>query len=143
VHAHAPSLSSSDRASTRSECLYSRRARGCLKAIAAADREAAVRWLGRMPDELVDAFSKPQKHDLVGVDQFISLADELNAFVLDAVIERIDIKSARVSWTARWDDARESTRSLLQRVSRVPGTAAMLATSMLGTSGGDEADSDD
>lgn len=114
-----------------------------LKAVAATDREAAVRWLGQMPDELVKALSQPQKHDLVGVGQFMSLADELDAEVLDAVIERIDIESARASWPARWEDARESMRPVLQRISSTPGAAATLATSVLGASGGDEADHDD
>jgi hypothetical protein len=36
----------------------------------------------------VKALSQPQKHDLVGVGQFMSLADELDVKVFDAVTER-------------------------------------------------------
>jgi hypothetical protein len=114
-----------------------------LEAMATTDREAAVRWLGQMSDELLAALSKPQKHDLAGVDRFIDVADELNAEVLDAVVQRIDIESVRESWSARWEDARDKMRPMLQRVSAVPGAAAELATLVMRISGDGEVDPDD
>ena len=102
-----------------------------LKAVAETDRNAAVIWLGHMSDEFVTALSKPQKHDLAGVERFIRLADELDATVLDAVISRVDVESARVNWAARWEDSQDTMRGLLQRVSNVPGAAADLAESIM------------
>lgn len=114
-----------------------------LEAMTATDREAAVQWLGQMPDALLAALSKPQKHDLAGIDRFIDVADELDAEALDAVIQRIDIESVRESWTARWEDARELMRPLLQRVSTVPGATAAFATLVMTISSEGEVDPDD
>ena len=113
-----------------------------LRAVVAADRQAAVLWLGQISEELLPPLSKPQKHDLVGLDQFICLADELDATVLDAVIERIDIEAARPCWAARWDDAHDRMQPLLERACKAPGAAAALATFLMDIGGGDEADPD-
>ena len=84
-----------------------------------------------MLDELVAAITKPQQHDLTGIERFITLADNLDATVLDAAIERVDTDGARDSWTARWVDARDRLRPLLERVSRTSGDAAALALTVM------------
>ncbi|MFB7860186.1 hypothetical protein [Rhodococcus qingshengii] len=101
-----------------------------LEVVAGADRGAAIRWLGQMTDELLAAFSKPQKHDLAGVDRFISLADDLDPAFLDTVMERIDVESVRESWLKRWEDTREGMRPLLHRASNTSGSAAALTKSV-------------
>lgn len=103
-----------------------------VEAMASIDRDAAIRWLSQMIDELVAAITKPQKHDLAGIERFITLADDLDAAVLNAAIARVDADSARDSWTARWADARDRLRPLLERVSRTSDDAAALALSVMG-----------
>ncbi|WP_158171289.1 P-loop NTPase [Rhodococcus sp. JT-3] len=105
-----------------------------LEAVADTDRGAAIRWLSQMIDDLLTAFSKPQKHDLTDLDRFIILADDLDATVLDAVMKQIDVDSARESWPTRWEDTREGMRPLLQRASSAPGAAAALAKSITASS---------
>jgi hypothetical protein len=101
-----------------------------LLAVTGIDGDAGVRWLHRMSSELLDAINAPQKHDLAGIARFISIADELDAAVLDGVISRVDIEDARKKWSARWDDSREAVLPLLLRAIKVTGPAAALAKSI-------------
>lgn len=77
-----------------------------------------------MSEDLVPSLSQPQKHDLNGIGGFIDLADDLNATDLDAVIERLGAKAVRKVWQTRLQDAPNSMRTLLQRVSTTSGEIA-------------------
>lgn len=102
-----------------------------LRAVAGIDRDAAARWLSQMLDELVPAITKPQVHDLAGIDRFIALADDLDTTVLDVAIKRIDTDAAGDIWTSRWADARERLQPLLERVSKTSGDVTGLALSVM------------
>lgn len=102
-----------------------------LEAVASIDRDAATSWLGQMSAELLAALNQPQKHDLAGVARFISLADDLDSSALDSAIVRLDGNSTQKSWSARWEDARDALRPVLQRVSEVDCKEANRALGLL------------
>jgi len=102
-----------------------------LKAVAKVDRSAGTLWLGQMSDDLLLALSQPQKYDLKGVGIFIALADDLNANVLDMVIECMQVPTVRGIWEARILDSASEMRPLLQRFSESSGEIAELAESLL------------
>ncbi|GAB3132000.1 SIR2 family protein [Marisediminicola antarctica] len=102
-----------------------------LRAVADVDRNAAICWLGQMSEDLVPSLSQPQKHDLNGIGGFIDLADDLNATDLDAVIGRLRAQAVRKVWQTRLQDAPDSMRTLLQRVSTTSGEIAALAEELL------------
>jgi hypothetical protein len=102
-----------------------------LESVARADREAAVRWLGQMRADLMAILNDPQKHELGTVEPFIRVADELDSSVLDLAIRQINLERAQKTWAARWTDAPDELRPLLQRVSSAPGAVGKLASSLL------------
>lgn len=102
-----------------------------LKAVAKVDRRAGILWLGQMSDDLLPALSQPQKHDLKGIGGFITLADDLNATGLDALIGCVNVADVREIWQTRLQDATYGMRTLLQRVSATSGEAAELAKELL------------
>ncbi|MFI5735798.1 hypothetical protein ACIA49_37145 [Kribbella sp. NPDC051587] len=102
-----------------------------VEVVASTDRDAAAVWLGQMSEDVREAFSKPQRHDLTGIDRFIRLADDLDPTALDMVIGDLDIESIEDAWHARWQDAREQMLPLLQRTCKTLGAAGALATSIL------------